>query len=74
MINWGSLLLVTVATLTAAVAVVTLFSYSVRLAAEADDAKGRRRTLLQTASWVTTGLCGVAVLLGLYLIIPYFGG
>ncbi|MEH0109945.1 hypothetical protein V6N00_09510 [Tersicoccus sp. MR15.9] len=72
MINWGSFLVVTVATLIAALTVVFLFSLGVRLGAIANDRTGGQA---QTLTWVSRLCfvgCAVAVLYGVYLIIPAF--
>ncbi|NUP58074.1 MAG: hypothetical protein HOQ04_07675 [Pseudarthrobacter sp.] len=70
--KWLELLTVAGATLVAAATVVTLYSLGVRLTAIAGDtgqpSPGTKRSL----AYACFGLCGLAVLFGLYLIIPYF--
>jgi hypothetical protein len=71
--KWLELVTVAGATLAAAVTVVVLYSLGVRLTAIAGDAQaspGFKKSL----AYVCFGLCGLAVLFGLYLIIPYFSG
>lgn len=72
--KWMELLIVAGATLTAAVTVVVLYSFGVRLTAIAGDRQATAPVWVRYLSYVCFGLCGVAVLFGLYLIIPYFSG
>lgn len=52
--------------------VVVLYALGVRLTAIAGDARTNQPGWVRPLSYVCFGLCGVAVLFGLYLIIPYF--
>jgi hypothetical protein len=71
--KWLELVQVAGATLVAAVTVVVLYSLGVRLTAIAGDIQDNgRRGWVRPMAYVCFGLCGVAVLFGLYLIIPYF--
>ena len=70
--KWLELVQVAGATLVAAVTVVVLYSLGVRLTAIAGDVSERKPSWLRPLAYVCFGLCGVAVLFGLYLIIPYF--
>ena len=69
--KWLELLQVAGATLVAAVTVVVLYSLGVRLTAIAGDVQDNGPGWVRPLSYVCFGLCGVAVLFGLYLIIPY---
>jgi hypothetical protein len=60
------------ATLLAAVTVVVLYSIGVRFTAIAGDPEQATPRWMKSLAYVCFGLCGVAVLFGLYLIIPYF--
>jgi hypothetical protein len=70
--KWLELLMVGGATLAAAVTVVVLYSLGVRLTAIAGDSAPQAPRWIQSLAYVCLGLCGLAVLFGLYLIIPYF--
>jgi hypothetical protein len=70
--KWLELVQVAGATLVAAVTVVVLYSLGVRLTAVAGDVNENRPAWLRPLAYVCFALCGVAVLFGLYLIIPYF--
>lgn len=70
--KWLELLQVAGATLVAAVTVVVLYSLGVRLTAIAGDVQGSRPGWVRPLAYACFGLCGIAVLFGLYLIIPYF--
>jgi hypothetical protein len=70
--KWLELLTVAGATLAAAVTVVVLYSLGVRLTAIAGDAQQASPGLKKSLAYACFGLCGLAVLFGLYLIIPYF--
>lgn len=72
--KWLELLTVAGATLAAAVTVVVLYSLGVRLTAIAGDVQQASPGLKLSLAYVCFGLCGLAVLFGLYLIIPYFSG
>ncbi|MET4591570.1 hypothetical protein [Arthrobacter sp. 754] len=70
--KWLELLTVGGATLVAAVTVVVLYSLGVRLTAIAGDVRQPSPGLKRSLAYVCFGFCGLAVLFGLYLIIPYF--
>lgn len=70
--KWLELLTVGAATLVSAAVVVTLYSLGVRLTAIAGDADQPSPGTKRALAYVCFGLCGLAVLFGLYLIIPYF--
>jgi hypothetical protein len=70
--KWLELLAVAGSTLVASATVVTLYSLGVRLTAIAADAEQTSPGLKRSFAYVCFGLCGLAVLVGLYLIIPYF--
>jgi hypothetical protein len=62
-IDWESFGVVTLASFVSACVVVTLFSLGVRL-----------RVAAHWAQYVCFGLCGAAVLFGIYLIVPALHG
>ncbi len=70
--KWLELLTVGGATLVAAVTVVVLYALGVRLTAIAGDAQQVSPRMKRSLAYLCFGLCGLAVLYGLYLIIPYF--
>ena len=70
--KWLELVQVAGATLVAAVTVVVLYSLGVRLTAIAGDVQESKPGWVRPLAYVCFGLCGGAVLFGLYLIIPYF--
>ncbi|MGO4235984.1 hypothetical protein [Pseudarthrobacter sp. YAF2] len=70
--KWLELLTVAGTTLMSAAVVVTLYSLGVRFTAIAADAQQSSPGVKRSVAYLCFGLCGVAVLLGLYLIIPYF--
>ena len=70
--KWLELATVGGATLVSAVTVVFLYSLGVRLTAIAGDAQQASPRVKRSLAYVCFGLCGLAVLFGLYLIIPYF--
>jgi hypothetical protein len=72
--KWLELLTVAGATLAAAVTVVVLYSLGVRLTAIAADAQQTSPGLKKSFAYICFGLCSLAVIFGLYLIIPYFSG
>lgn len=72
--KWLELLTVAGATLAASMTVVVLYSSGVRLTAMAGDAAEPSRRRMRSLAYVCFGFCGFAVLVGLYLIIPYFSG
>jgi hypothetical protein len=72
--KWLELLTVGGATLVAGVTVVVLYALGVRLTAIAGDAEQASPRIKRSLAYLCFGLCGLAVLFGLYLIIPYFSG
>ncbi len=70
--KWLELLTVAGTTLVSAVTVVVLYSLGVRLTAIAGDAEQASPRAKRYFAYACFGLCGLAVLFGLYLIIPYF--
>lgn len=70
--KWMELVTVGGATLVAAVTVVVLYSLGVRLTAIAGDVEQASPGFKRSLAYVCFGFCGLAVLFGLYLIIPYF--
>lgn len=74
-IEWLSFLTVTVVTLVGSLSLVALYSFAVRLKAVAEDeGRGRGATVAKSGAIVCFVLCGCLVLLGIYLIVPQFGG
>lgn len=72
--KWLELLTVGGATLVSAVTVVVLYSLGVRLTAMGGDQNAAAPGWLRSLAYACFALCGLAVLFGLYLIIPYFSG
>lgn len=72
MIDWTRYVLVAVVTLVAAVVVVGLFAVGVRLYAVSTESETPRVLLAKTGAFVCFVLCGLAVIYGIYLIIPAF--
>ncbi|WP_104139138.1 hypothetical protein [Arthrobacter sp. ZGTC131] len=72
--KWLELLTVGGATLVSAVTVVVLYSLGVRLTAMGGDQRAAAPGWLRSLAYACFALCGLAVLFGLYLIIPYFSG
>lgn len=70
--KWFELFSVAGATLVSAVTIVVLYALGVRLTAIAGDVRNAPATWTRPLAYVCFGLCGLAVLFGLYLIIPYF--
>jgi hypothetical protein len=70
--KWLELIQVGGATLLAAVTVVVLYSVGVRFTAIAGDPEQSTPRWMKSLAYACFGLCGIAVLFGLYLIIPYF--
>ncbi|MCA4131559.1 hypothetical protein [Arthrobacter sp. M4] len=70
--KWLELLLVAGATLVSAVTIVGLYSLGVRLTAIAGDIQDRSPRLTRGLAYACFGVCGLAVLFGIYLIVPYF--
>ncbi|MFJ4025992.1 hypothetical protein ACIPWF_00955 [Paenarthrobacter sp. NPDC089989] len=71
--KWLELLQVAGVTLVAAVTLVVLYSLGVRLTAIAGDAQQKSPMIIRSLAYVCFGICGLAVLFGIYLIVPYFG-
>lgn len=69
MIDWGTFIVVAIASLVAAVIVVVLYSCGLRLLADSGDFLPRTKRLGAIACFV---LCAGAVLYGVYLIVPIF--
>ena len=69
MIDWAAFFVVLVATLVAASLVVTLYSLGLRLVDRAGDRPAGWHRPLGIACFVA---CGLVVLYGVYLVIPYF--
>lgn len=67
MIDWGALALVSLVSLVAATAVVTLFATGIRLLAEPRAAMARTRRVLAV---VCFAVCAIAVLGGVALLLP----
>jgi hypothetical protein len=70
--KWFELFSVAGATLVSAVTVVVLYALGVRLTAIAGDVRNSPAPWTRPLAYVCFGLCVLAVLFGLYLIIPYF--
>ena len=81
-INWSNLLLVAVASIGAALLVVSLFAVGVRLLTDAriaeakakkgDNSAARFEAVSRTVSYIAFSLCASALLYGIYLIVPAF--
>jgi len=69
MIDWSAFFVVLVATVVAASAVVTLYSLGLRLVDRSGDRPVAWKRPLGIACFVA---CGLVVLYGVYLVIPYF--
>lgn len=73
MIDWGAFAVVAVATILAAGITVLLFSLGIRLGSESrDPGRTHGQAVLRVASMASYALAGIAVLFGVYLIVPYF--
>lgn len=72
-IEWFAFLTVTVVTLVGSLSLVALYSFAVRLKAIGED-EGRGATAAKSGAILCFVLCGCLVLLGIYLIVPQFGG
>lgn len=70
--KWLELVQVAGATLGAAITVVVLYSVGVRFTAIAGDPEQSTPRWIKSLAYTCFALCGLAVLFGLYLIIPYF--
>lgn len=78
-IDWLAYLVVGVVTLAATLIVVGLYSVGVRLYAVATDRNPApedrsRLALIKTGAFACFAVCGVAVLFGIYLIVPALHG
>lgn len=73
-IDWSSLALVAVVTVVVAVVLVAIVSLGARMldAAHVRQDAGDGAASLVMIGWSSIGLAGLAVLYGLYLLIPYF--
>ena len=72
-INWAALVLVAVATITAAIAIVGLFSIGVAALTSQQRARGGSAATLPTvAGYACLTVSGLIAAYGLYLIIPQF--
>ncbi|MGC3023275.1 MULTISPECIES: hypothetical protein [unclassified Brevibacterium] len=76
MIEWSSFVIVAAATWISAIIVITLFSSAVRMRAVHLDRveEGRGNSLLKAGYWAVFSICGLVVLLGVYLIVPALHG
>ncbi|MEA5454338.1 hypothetical protein SPF06_06355 [Sinomonas sp. JGH33] len=74
MIDWAAFFVVAAATILGAGSIVLFFSLGVRLGAGSRDpySAGRRRLAILAASRICYALSGIAVLFGVYLVVPYF--
>ncbi|GAA3695653.1 hypothetical protein GCM10022377_05600 [Zhihengliuella alba] len=72
-IDWFAFVQVAGATWLAAIAIVTLFSTAVRLQALANDG-GARAGVARLGMYACYAASLAAVLFGIYLIVPQFGG
>lgn len=70
--KWLELLQVAGATLVAAVLLVVLYSLGVRLTAIAGDAGQKSPRMVRSLAYACFAACAIAVLFGIYLIVPYF--
>ena len=70
--KWLDLAQVAGATLVAALLLVTLYSLGVRLTAIAGDAMQKSPVLFLSLAYACFAACGIAVLFGIFLIVPYF--
>ncbi|MFP3579109.1 hypothetical protein SB659_05910 [Arthrobacter sp. SIMBA_036] len=71
--KWMEVLQVAGVTLVAAVTLVVLYSLGVRLTAIAADARQKSTVAARSLAYACFAACAVAVLYGIYLIVPYFG-
>ncbi len=72
-IDWSSIALVFAVALVVVVAVVTLYSTGLRLLSLGASARDRAKSAT-AAGWLCLGIGGLAVLYGVYLVIPLFHG
>lgn len=73
-IDWSALVLVSVVSVVATVAFVTLLSLGIRYVglATVRDNQHRPSTWLRTSGFTFLGLSGLLVLFGIYLLVPFF--
>ena len=71
MIDWGAFGLVLAAAFAASVLIVVVFSVGIRLLSTGESVR-TRSPLATGAAYLCIGICGAAVLYGLYLVIPQF--
>ncbi|MCQ9164724.1 MULTISPECIES: hypothetical protein [unclassified Arthrobacter] len=71
-IDWKGFIVVAVVTLIGAGFVVLMYSLGVRLTAVSADSGPRPNMIAKWGSWVSFGLCGLAVAVGIVLIVPVF--
>jgi hypothetical protein len=71
-IDWVAFFIVAVATIVGAGSIVLFFALGVRLKAESEDPGRTNAGRLVAASRLCYVLSGIAVLFGVYLIVPYF--
>ena len=72
MINWLAFVTVAVTTLLGAGFVVAMYSLGVRLYAFSADGATTANKSAKWGAFASFGVCGLAVLYGIYLIVPYF--
>lgn len=81
MINWNSLFLVAAVAIGATVSVVAVFSLGMRFLTDARHIRGEGKKkdaaktseiLYRTGAYAMFTLCSMALLYGIYLIVPYF--
>lgn len=70
--KWLDLVQVAGATLVAAVLLVVLYSLGIRLTAIAGDTRRKSPAMARSLAYLCFAACGIAVLFGIYLIVPYF--
>ncbi len=73
-IDWMSLIIVAIVSITAGAAFAVLLSWAIRLLSVARVAgtEGRGRPSAAVGGWILLGLIGAMLAFGLYLIIPQF--
>lgn len=73
MTDWAAFVVVAISTILGAGTIVLFFSLGIRLRSEAVDPQRQHgRRLLRAASAASYTLAGIAVVYGVYLIVPYF--
>ncbi|NVM94928.1 hypothetical protein G6034_08385 [Arthrobacter sp. AETb3-4] len=70
--DWKGFIVVAVVTLVGAGFVVLMYSLGVRLTAISSDHAARAHTTAKWGAWTCFGLCGLAVAIGIILIVPLF--